>query len=132
MESTDYEYYGTTLIEVDFKKSLLSGDIDLNFDVSPGFNKKKDIYVKGTVEFIVNGKSKGSIAMESIFKLKKELGNDDVKFSDFNADAKEYFIKPLLSELSLFISILSQKTVRLPIVLPIENIIDYEDIFGDK
>lgn len=95
MESTDYEYYGTTLVGVDFKKSLLSGDIDLNFDVSPGFNKKKDIYVKGTVEFIVDGKSKGSIAMESIFKLKKELGNADVKFSDFNAESQDYFIKPL-------------------------------------
>lgn len=124
MESTDYAYYGTTLVKVDFKKSLLKKNIDVRFGVSPKLNEKKDIYIKGKAEFIIDGKVKGSITMQAVFKLNASIDTEDMKFSDFDSEDQNYFIRPLLSEISLFISILSQKASRLPIILPIEEILE--------
>jgi len=109
MESTDYAYYGTSLIKVDFKKSLLKNNIDVRFGVSPKLNKKKDVYIKGKAEFVVDEEVKGLIAMQAVFKLNKQIDNEDMEFSDFDIEDQNYFIRPLLSEISLFISILSQK-----------------------
>ncbi|AYY08857.1 MULTISPECIES: hypothetical protein [Enterococcus] len=124
MESTDYAYYGTSLIKVDFKKSLLKNNIDVRFGVSPKLNKKKDVYIKGKAEFVVDEEVKGLIAMQAVFKLNKQIDNEDMEFSDFDIEDQNYFIRPLLSEISLFISILSQKASRLPIILPIEEILE--------
>lgn len=125
MDRKNYEYIATTLISVDFKKSILKKDLEISYSAKPKFNKTNDIIIKGTVDFLADDKVIGFVKMRTIFKnqLVEEKAEKN-NFSNFNLDDQIYFMKPLLSELSLFIANLTEKAARIPLIIPIEQILD--------
>lgn len=121
MEKLHYEYLGTTLEEIRFNKSVLKKEFELELKIIQKNDIKDKICIVGKMDILVNNVTNGFIIMQSVFKEKNKDDKNKVKLSNLDSKEQTYFVKPVLSELSLLMSILSQKAVRLPFILPIDN-----------
>lgn len=131
MDKLAYEYLGTTLEEIRFNKSVLKNEFEIKLKVVQKNDIKDKICIIGKMDILNNSTINGSIEMHSVFREVNNNVTERIKLLNLNSTEQTYFVKPVLSELSLLLSILSQKAVRLPLNLSVENLnvvsIDYED-----
>lgn len=121
MDKNDYGYLGTTLEEIQFNKNVLKKEFELRLNIIQKNGTKNKMCIVGEMDILINNITIGSIKMQSVFEEKNKNKLNKIELSSLESTEQTYFVKPVLSELSLLMSILSQKAVRLPLILPIDN-----------